>query len=108
MGQTHQTPLTPNIGQAAQQKPAKTPRFFDLTQHRFHEHCAPGLQGPPFGSPHCRCHARLGRGGRLSLLRLRDLVSLTARGHRGINSQLLHSLVVYLYPAAHSYRLQTG
>jgi hypothetical protein len=83
MGQTHQTPLTSNMVQATQQKPAKTTRFFDLTKHRFHDHFAPGIQGSPCGRPHFRCPARLGRGGRLSLLSLRDMGSLTARGPSG-------------------------
>jgi len=84
MGPTHQTPLTANLGQAAQPKSAKTTRVFALANHRFHDHFAPGLQGAPLGSPPLRCHARLGSGGRLSLLSLQDMVSLTARRHRGL------------------------
>src|SRR5437764_9624716 len=38
MRQTHQTPLPPNFGQAAQQKPEETTRLFDMTKHRFHDH----------------------------------------------------------------------
>jgi hypothetical protein len=49
MGQTHQTPLTTDIVQAAQQKPAETPRFFDLSKHRFHDHFTPGIQGSSCG-----------------------------------------------------------
>ena len=45
MGHTHHMPLTSDVVQAAQQKPAEAPRFFDLAKHRFHDHFAPGVQG---------------------------------------------------------------
>src|SRR5262245_37045470 len=47
MRQTYQTPFTTNVGQAAQQKPAETTRFFDLPEHRFHDHFASDIQGSP-------------------------------------------------------------
>jgi hypothetical protein len=46
MSQTDQTPLTPNVVQAAQQKPSETPRFFDLSKHRFDDHFASAVQRP--------------------------------------------------------------
>ena len=61
-------------------KPAEPPRFFDLAKHRFDVHFAPGIQGSPGRAPYFRGHALLGRSGRLSLLSLRDMVSLTACG----------------------------
>ena len=47
MGQTHQTPLTTNVGQATQQKPAETTRFFDLAKHRFDDHFASAYRARP-------------------------------------------------------------
>src|SRR5262249_35987162 len=91
MRQTHQTPLTPNLSQATQQKPAETTRFFNLTKYRFHGHFPSGIQGAPFRALDFRCHALLGCGGRLSPRSVRYMVSLTARGHVGIKSTLLYT-----------------
>src|SRR6266851_7682591 len=75
MGQTYQTPLTTNVGQAAQQKPAKTTRFFDLAEHRFHDHFASGVQSTSFGSTHFCRHALFGSRRRFAHLSLRYLMA---------------------------------
>ena len=90
MGQTHQTPLTPNIVQAAQQKPAKTPRLFDLAKHRLDNHFPSGIQRTSCGGPYFRCHALCGGRRRCTPLSLRGVVALTACGHIRIKPQLLY------------------
>src|SRR5262245_42881689 len=91
MGQTHETPFATDFGQPAQQEAAEPTRFFNLAKHWLHDDFASGVHRTPFRGAHLRCHALLGRGGCLSHLRLQDMVSLTARRHVWLKSQLLYS-----------------
>src|SRR5262249_60356066 len=93
MGHTHQMPLTPDVVQAAQQKPAEATRFFDLAKHRFHDHFAPGVQRASSGCPYFRRHALLGGGGWLHLLSLRGMVALPARGPVWVKTSRRHGPV---------------
>src|SRR5215468_8546319 len=90
MGQTHETPFTTDVVQAAQQKPAETSRFFDLAKHRFHDHFASGVHCTPFERLHFRCHAVCSGDGGLRHLSLRGTVSLTTRGHVWLKAFLLY------------------
>ena len=62
MRHTYQTPRSTPVGQAAQHKPAETPRFFALPNHRFDERLPSGGQGrgPSEGGTDCRRQALCG------------------------------------------------
>jgi hypothetical protein len=91
MGHTHQSPLTPEVVQAAPQAPPEPPSLFDLTKHGFHDDFAPRVHRTPFRGPHCRGHARLCGGEPGRALSLQAMVALPLRCHGRINPQLLHS-----------------
>src|SRR6266446_6167190 len=63
MGQAHQTPFPTNLLQTPEQEAAKTPRFFDLTKHGFHNDLAPGVQRTARRRAHFRGHPLLRCGG---------------------------------------------
>src|SRR5438445_13895892 len=91
MGQTYQTPLTTNVVQATQQKPAKPTRFFDLTEHRFYNHFTPGVQGSSCGCPHFSRRVLHGRGGWLRHWWCWAMVSLAAFGRERVQSQVIRA-----------------
>ena len=90
MGQTYQRPLSPQVVQAAQQTPAKTPHLFDLAKHRLDDHFPSRIQRTAYGGPYFRCHVLFGGHRRCTALHLWRMVALTAWGHIRIKPQLLY------------------